>query len=423
MKVNGNLTFATLGSGELRNAIIERLPSAPTAFTGRIYFNTGDNLYYYYNGTSWSAFEAGTPTPSFGSFVTDSGTVTASSAGVAVSVLGGQGVATAAQGSPSALVLNLSLDSDLTAATVATGDFLPFADISASSIARKTTVLNFLNDLDIPNGISANGLVTRTAADTYVARTLTGITNRITVTNGDGAAGAPNIDIAAAYAGQTSITTLGTIVTGTWNGNTIAIANGGTGQTSANAAFNALAPSQTSNSGKFLTTNGTNTSWQTLSLDSLSDVTITSPNDGDVLTYQAGSPTGWIAAPASGGGAWVYDLSGSTFTTPADGDIILKFVSPRLFRIPLDLDNGSLNYALSVGTPPASSAVLTIRVIRDGGSPIEDLGTITIDNTGAGVASMPETSINIGDVIVVEVTTADGIDDIILTLITIPPAV
>jgi len=41
----------------------------------------------------------------------------------------------------------------------------------------------------------------------------------------------------------------------------LAIANGGTGQTTANAAFNALAPSQTSNSGKYLYTDGTNTSW------------------------------------------------------------------------------------------------------------------------------------------------------------------
>lgn len=42
---------------------------------------------------------------------------------------------------------------------------------------------------------------------------------------------------------------------------TAAIANGGTGQTTATAAFNALAPSQASNSGKYLTTDGTNTSW------------------------------------------------------------------------------------------------------------------------------------------------------------------
>lgn len=45
---------------------------------------------------------------------------------------------------------------------------------------------------------------------------------------------------------------------------TLGIANGGTGATTANAALNALMPSQTGNSGKFLTTNGTNTSWGTL---------------------------------------------------------------------------------------------------------------------------------------------------------------
>ena len=42
---------------------------------------------------------------------------------------------------------------------------------------------------------------------------------------------------------------------------TIAIANGGTGQTTATAAINALLPSQSSQSGKVLSTNGTDTSW------------------------------------------------------------------------------------------------------------------------------------------------------------------
>ena len=46
---------------------------------------------------------------------------------------------------------------------------------------------------------------------------------------------------------------------------TVDIANGGTGQTTANAAFNALAPSQTSNNGKYLTTNGSSTSWAAIS--------------------------------------------------------------------------------------------------------------------------------------------------------------
>ena len=44
----------------------------------------------------------------------------------------------------------------------------------------------------------------------------------------------------------------------------VSIANGGTGQSTPNAAFNALAASQTSNNGKFLTTDGTNASWTSI---------------------------------------------------------------------------------------------------------------------------------------------------------------
>ncbi len=57
---------------------------------------------------------------------------------------------------------------------------------------------------------------------------VSGTTNRITSTGGT----TPVIDISAAYVGQTSITTLGTIGTGVWNGTTIAVTNGGTGITS-----------------------------------------------------------------------------------------------------------------------------------------------------------------------------------------------
>ncbi len=42
---------------------------------------------------------------------------------------------------------------------------------------------------------------------------------------------------------------------------TVPIANGGTGQITANAGFNALAPAQVGNTGKFLQTDATNTSW------------------------------------------------------------------------------------------------------------------------------------------------------------------
>jgi hypothetical protein len=56
-----------------------------------------------------------------------------------------------------------------------------------------------------------------------------GTTNRVTVN-------ADSIDISAAYLGQASITTVGTITTGTWTGTAVAVANGGTGATTAAAA-------------------------------------------------------------------------------------------------------------------------------------------------------------------------------------------
>lgn len=78
---------------------------------------------------------------------------------------------------------------------------------------------------------NTNGLLTQTAADTFTGRTITGTTNRLSVTNGDGVSGNPTLDISSSYVGQATITTLGTITTGTWTGTAIAAANGGTGQT------------------------------------------------------------------------------------------------------------------------------------------------------------------------------------------------
>lgn len=79
--------------------------------------------------------------------------------------------------------------------------------------------------------LATSGIVARTAANTVTARTITGTANRISITNGDGVAGNPTLDIAANYAGQNTIATLGTITTGTWNGSTLTVGYGGTGVT------------------------------------------------------------------------------------------------------------------------------------------------------------------------------------------------
>lgn len=76
---------------------------------------------------------------------------------------------------------------------------------------------------------NTNGILVQTAADTFAGRTLTGTAARIAVTNGDGVAGNPQVDIDAAYVGQATITTLGTITTGSWTATVIGPLYGGTG--------------------------------------------------------------------------------------------------------------------------------------------------------------------------------------------------
>jgi hypothetical protein len=91
-------------------------------------------------------------------------------------------------------------------------------------------------DLDAISAFSGVGLATRTAADTWVERDIDGTAGDITVDDGDGVAGNPTISIAASYVGQNTITTLGTITTGVWNGTDVPVSAGGTGASNAGDA-------------------------------------------------------------------------------------------------------------------------------------------------------------------------------------------
>jgi len=92
------------------------------------------------------------------------------------------------------------------------------------------------------------------------------------------------------YTGVSPIDVTGTVISLT----TVPINLGGTGQTTANDAINALLPSQTLNTGRLLTTNGTDTSWVDLATIGVTSVSgsgagvSVSPTTGAVVVSNTG---------------------------------------------------------------------------------------------------------------------------------------
>jgi hypothetical protein len=122
-----------------------------------------------------------------------------------------------------------ALDFD-TAAEVDSGDFVfvtsgTYANTGWVQTSRPATVgtdpISFAQFSGAGTFTAGNGLTISGSEFNVV-----GTADRI-VANGD------SIDIASTYAGQSSIVTVGTITTGVWNGTDIAIADGGTGASTA----------------------------------------------------------------------------------------------------------------------------------------------------------------------------------------------
>lgn len=105
---------------------------------------------------------------------------------------------------------------------IADGDKLVGEKVTGTS--GNITIAGILYDADF----ISNGLMTRTASAVYTNRILTGTTNYIDISNGNGVSGNPTITISSTYAGGTSISSLGTVTGGVWNASLIPLAYGGT---------------------------------------------------------------------------------------------------------------------------------------------------------------------------------------------------
>ena len=112
---------------------------------------------------------------------------------------------------------------------------------------------------------------------------LTGLTTALSPAQGGTGA---TSDAAAPFAlkgSNSDITQLSGLTTA------LSIAQGGTGNTTATAAFNALAPSQTGNSGKYLTTNGTDTSWAAVTANYVAQAWVNFNGTGTVAIRASGN--------------------------------------------------------------------------------------------------------------------------------------
>ncbi len=154
--------------------------------------------------------------------------------------------------------------------------------------------------------------------------------------------------------------------TGTFSvGGVLAVAHGGTGATSANAALNALLPTQSGNIGNVLVTDGTNTSWQ-----SFTDTILPpqSGNAGKFLSTDGTTPVWNSPLPAQSAGVSGYVLTSNGSIAewkPAAGGTGNGSVSS------VDVSGGTTGISFS-GGPITSTGTLTMG------------GTLAIANGGTG---------------------------------------
>lgn len=151
------------------------------------------------------------------------------------------------------------------------------------------------------------------------------------------------------------------------------IANGGTNANTADGGLNNLLPSQTGNSGKYLQTNGSSTSWATL----------TAPNNGTLTMEVSGTGlSGSASFTADQAGASTFTVTSNATSANTASTIVARDASG-------DFTAGTITAALS-GNASTASALATARTI--GGVSFD--GTANINLPGVNSAGNQDTSGN-----------------------------
>lgn len=213
--------------------------------------------------------------------------------------------------------------------TTGDGDLLLDTSAIGRIVLNETTPIIGVLDQDTMSSNSAEHVPTQQSVKAYVdsvssglVDSVTGTADRITI---GGTAANPVVDIASTYVGQNTITTLGTVATGSWNATTIPTTKGGTGLTSYvlgdilySSASNALASlsGNTSTSKQYLSQTGNGSisaapSWATISGADITGAALTKVDDTNVTLTLGGTPATSLLRASSLTLGWTGTLAAS----------------------------------------------------------------------------------------------------------------
>lgn len=261
-----------------------------------------------------------------------------------------------------------------------------------------------------------------TATKRFLSQTGTGTNGAApawaTLTATDVGLGSVENTALSTWAGSANITTLGTVATGTWNATTIGITKGGTGQTTAAAAFNALSPvttlgdliygsaantnsrlaGNTTTTRKFLRQTGDGVNSAAPAWDTLTDADLPATLTGK--TYNGVTLTALSVGWSGAGGATSKTLTVSNTLTLAGTD-------SSTLNIGAGGTLGSAAFTASTAYAPAagSSSITTVGTITSGtwtGS------TIGLSSGGTGATSAVSARTALGLVIGTDIPSVTG---------------
>lgn len=270
---------------------------------------------------------------------------------------------------------------DLTALGLKPGEILSSVQLQ-SAVSSGYLVLQ-LNGVTIQNvsitnentsalaALSGTGFITRSATGSFFQRTIVAGSSKASITNGDGTAGNPTIDIIES---NILVQDLGGV---------LPISKGGTGQTTASAAFDSLSP---------LTTKG-----DIITRDSSSNIRLPVGTNNHVLTADSAQPSGLIWRNPGKHITLAFGSNTTAFfstisTTPV---VVRRFIFPgssvigtptAIYATGNNGNNGTRGFTVTVQniTPPNVGTVAT-GTFTNNTEAILTLGTISNIPTGQAI--------------------------------------